>query len=202
MQEKDYVFIVEKSGKINLLDRQGKKRADVKDKLLGIVNQPTIMGNSKEIEATNCIFLNKKGELIKQSFGGNKKVLYTNDDEVISAQMTAFDKDGNFEIILQYKKKLIVLGREGNIIFEQNISAKTESTIQKIIDPKSKTINFVYFDAEEKSIVILDDLGNKIKIISTMCDGKFVVGGLKNDDVIDIISIDGTIVYKGDFNEE
>ena len=202
VQEKDYVFIVEKSGKINLLDRQGKKRADVKDKLLGIVNQPTIMGNSKEIEATNCIFLNKKGELIKQSFGGNKKVLYTNDDEVVSAQMTAFDKDGNFEIILQYKKKLIVLGREGNIIFEQNISAKTESTIQKIIDPKSKTINFVYFDAEEKSIVILDDLGNKIKIISTMCDGKFVVGGLKNDDVIDIISIDGTIVYKGDFNEE
>ena len=134
--------------------------------------------------------------------GGNKKVLYSQVDEVVSAQMTAFDKDGNFEIILQCKKKLILLSREGNIIFEQNISAKTESTIQKIIDPKSKNINFVYFDAAEKSIVILDDLGNKIKTISTMCDGKFLVDSLKNDDAIAIISIDGTIVYKGDFNEE
>ena len=115
---KDYIFMVEKNGKVYLADRRGKERVNTTVKLGERSHNPVFIDRGNKIENHKVVYTHRTGKAIKAWFNGHTDTLrfkdYSPDHHFLYKDL---NQDGAGDYIFLDGRTLDVYAHNGNLIF-------------------------------------------------------------------------------------
>jgi hypothetical protein len=156
--KKDYLITGESNGKIHLLDRTGKNRVTVKDRVEPSVNNHLQVFNSSEPAFTGVYITDKEGKIHRISLDGKVDPM---DLGRFSPQhyflVSDIDKDGKPEFIFSDLNMLRVFNYKKQSVFEKRIDPSATVPIILDLGEVGSGIGFCFKDPEQ--LVLFDAKG-------------------------------------------
>lgn len=190
---KDYIIITDINNEVKIVDRRGGRRIKLRGTINKAKNSDYYVNrtNSKGIIITTnstgkLIYISSNGSLKTTDFGdfsGDHFFLYED-----------FNGDKSMDFIYIDGGKLVVFDRFKNELFSYDFGSEI-SIIPKFfsLDSKRKVLGVV--DDADKTIYLFDEKGNIIISKGLIGETQFIVGDLKNNNKINLVSAAGKILY-------
>ncbi|MBP9152398.1 MAG: DUF3352 domain-containing protein [Flavobacteriales bacterium] len=158
VSQKDYLITGESNGKIHLLDRTGKNRVTVKDKVEPSANNHLQVFNSTESAFTGIYITDKEGKIHRISLDGKVGPMdlgkFSPEHRFIVSDL---DKDGKPEFIFSDLNMLRVFNYKKQMVFEQRIDPSATAPFIIDLGDEGKSIGYCLTDPEQ--LVLYDAKG-------------------------------------------
>lgn len=189
---KDYIVIPLQNGKIKVIERNGKDRLILKNKLPK-TNNPIYLKLNSELKKVFVSTLDSSGNIVKLYFNDVIETINTNENPS-SSMFDVFDltNDNNLEYIFAYEKTVKVTDVENHIIFK--LELPTDITYApsffKMPDKTNRigvvTINNIY---------LLNHLGEIEEGFPLTGSSSFSITNLVDDKTLNLIVGDKNLIY-------
>lgn len=159
---KDYLITGESNGKIHLLDRRGKNRVRVKERVTPSKNNHLQTFRSSESAFTGVYITDEEGLIHRISLDGDVQSMdlgkFSQEHHFILADLNA---DGGPEFIFYDLNLLQVFDYKKQKVFEQRIAPSASAPSVYQLANAERAIGFHYKDGEQ--LVLFDAKGNMVK---------------------------------------
>jgi len=187
MGSKDYLFTVERTGKIHLLDRRGNERVNAPVNLRGIEDNALFADKQKTIGTTRVVYIDSTGTLIRVNFDGDKDM---SDWQVpVNSPYAVFDLNGDrqVEYLIGNDDKVQVYGADKSLLFELEVNSPV--TAIHVYPFESSTIIGVS-TAGSNEVWAFDEIGKVLEGMPLYGSGKVIVNDINNDGNLNLITTD------------
>jgi hypothetical protein len=197
VSKKDYLITGESNGKIHLLDRTGKNRVTVKDRVEPSVNNHLQVFNSSESAFTGVYITDKQGLIHRISLEGEVKPMdlgkFSPEHRFIVSDL---DKDGKPEFIFSDLNMLQVFDYKKQKVFEKRIDPTATAPFLVDFGKAETAIGFCFKDPEQ--LVLFGSKGEmkegfplsgKSEFDLFKRDSELLVVSMETDSTLTILSI-------------
>jgi outer membrane protein assembly factor BamB len=184
---KDFILVCDESGNIYLLDRQGKSRHTVKEKVSASSQNPFFVLKGKDIKATVLLYTDTLGNLI--SLGFDNKLTKTNllEDGNHSFLMADVDNDQREEIIIGHSDKILVYNQSGELLCSYPAPGLTDAPEVYNFGNKKTTIGFCAASESQVYLITADcALFNGFPQAGI---GPFALGDINKDGILNVVAL-------------
>ena len=187
VSKKDYLITGESSGKIHLLDRTGKNRVTVKDRVDASTNNHLQIFNSPEAAFTGIYITDKQGKIYRITLDGNVNPMdlgkFSPDHYFFVSDL---DKDGKPEFIFSDLNMLQVFNYKKQKVFEQRLDPSATAPFIVDFGKQEQGIGYCFKDPEQLVLY-----GAKGKLIEGFpLSGKSEYDIFKQNDQLFIVSME------------
>ncbi len=191
--DKDYILIIDEAGNIQLCDRRGNNRYEVKEKVAGLSNNPVYLEIGKDIHVSKLVYTDTTGSVVKLMFGGAKDTTAVRSVGNHFFDYKDLDGDKAMEYIFVSDNNLSVYGPDKNLVFEHDFDSTITLRPQIFEFGTSSKIGIV--SANTNELFLFNALGTLDADMPLYGSTPFSISDINKDGALNLVvgSIDQNI---------
>ncbi|MDG1477314.1 MAG: PQQ-binding-like beta-propeller repeat protein, partial [Vicingaceae bacterium] len=189
---KDYIVVPLKNGKIKVIQRNGKDRLNLENKL-AVSDNAIYLKNASSLEKTVLTTIDSLGN-VSQLFLNGKTALILNEDAKAATKFNYFDFDNNKQndFVFTNNNSIKILDAEKKVLYENEFETAIKRTPQifKLADKTTK-IGVV----TEKKIYLINTNGAIEDGFPLVGSTPFSIDDINNDNTNNLVVAHGKMIY-------
>lgn len=195
IKSKDYIFALDATGKIYLLNRKGHTRVKTDQKIEPRANGKIGFDLQDNIQNSGIYYVDSSGNAYRQGFNDRFSKIKLTSDEVLDYDFTDLNGDGKAECILLTAKAVEAYKLNGDVVFKNALDNSDRHSLQIFLFPKN-IVRIGVTDPDNEKITLFESDGKIHSGFPLYGVTPFAIGDMNRDGYFNLITAgkDGFIV--------
>ncbi len=158
IKSKDYIFALDKTGKIHLLNRRGKVRIKTDTKVEPRAHGKIAFDLQDNIQNSGIYYVDSLGNAYRQGFNDRFTKIKLTNEPVLDYDFTDIDGDQIADCILLTSNEIEVYKLNGDVIFKNSLDESNRHMLQTFLFPKD-VVRIGVTDPENEKITLFENNG-------------------------------------------
>lgn len=188
IKSKDYIFALDASGKIHLLNRRGEPRHIVTETVKHLAPGKIKFDLQNNISSSGIFFVDSAGNAFRQGFNDRFSKIGLTKNTVLDYDFVDIDKDGTPECVLLTPGKLEAYTLSGKNVFRNSLPESNREKLQTFLFPDNE-VRFCVTDPEHQKVTLYTSAGNVYDGFPLFGSTPVAIGDMNLDNTFNLITV-------------